>query len=133
MRRRWAILGLCFAALVVFLAKMLLPRLWSSDESRYSRKVEENLFSLGMERLNCTIAESFSLHEGDTIDVSVVRISGELSISIAQKDRKPIYEGKNPELDSFRITVPEDGDYLLSVSGKQAEGSISFQINRTED
>lgn len=116
-----------------FLALGILPRIWPSNDSRYSRKVEEDFFSLGMERLNCTIEEPFSLKEGDSIDVTVVRVSGELSISIGEKDREPIYEGKNPELSSFRVSIPEDGDYLLSVSGKQAEGSISFQIARTSN
>ena len=100
--------------------------------SRYSRRVEEDAFSLDMERLNCTIVEPFPLNKGDTIDVSIVRVSGELMISIGEKGTAPIYEGKAQELNYFRVTVPESGDYLLSVSGKQAEGSICFQINRTE-
>ena len=86
-----------------------------------------------MEQLNCTIKEPFSLKKGDTIDVNVVQISGELSVSIGKENEKPIYEGRNPELNSFRVTIPEGGDYFLSVSGKQAEGSLSFQINSAPD
>ena len=105
----------------------------------YNRQVDfrqefiENFFSLDMERLNCTIREPFSLKKGDTIDVNMVQISGELSISIGQENQEPIYEGRNPELSSFRVTIPEDGNYSLSVSGKQAERSISFQINTSSD
>lgn len=117
------------AVLVVLLTAMLLPWLLPTQESRYTRRVEEDFFSLGMEPLNCTIAEPFTLQKGDTIDVSVDRISGELEITIGQENREPIYEGRNPQLGSFRVTVPEDGDYLLSVTGKQAQGNISFQIN----
>lgn len=86
-----------------------------------------------MEQLNCTIKEPFSLKKGDTIDVNVVQISGELSVSIGKENEKPIYEGRNPELSSFRVTMPEDGKNSLSVSGNQAEGSISFQINTPSD
>ena len=121
----WILCGV----LVVLLTAMLLPRLLPSRESRYTRRVEEDFFSLGMEPLNCTIVEPFCLHEGDTIDVSVDRASGDLAITIGQESREPIYEGRNPQLGSFRVTVPEDGSYLLSVTGKQAQGSISFQIN----
>ena len=117
------------AVLVVLLTAMLLPWLLPTQESRYTRRVEEDFFSLGMEPLNCTIAELFRLHQGDTIDVSVDRASGDLAITIGQEDRQPIYEGRNPQLGSFRVTVPEDGGYLLSVTGKQAQGNISFQIN----
>ena len=118
--------------LVVLLTAMLLPWLLPTQESRYTRRVEEDFFSLGMEPLNCTIAELFRLHEGDTIDVSVDRASGDLAITIGQEDRQPIYEGRNPQLGSFRVTVPEDGGYLLSVTGKQAQGNISFQINAAD-
>ena len=117
------------AVLVVLLTAMLLPWLLPTQESRYTRRVEEDFFSLGMEPLNCTIAEPFTLQKGDTIDVNVDRVSGELEITIGQEDRQPIYEGRNPQLGSFRVTVPEDGGYLLSVTGKQAQGNISFQIN----
>ena len=120
------------AVLVVLLTAMLLPWLLPTQESRYTRRVEEDLFSLGMEPLNCTIAEFFRLHQGDTIDVSVDRASGDLAITIGQEDRQPIYEGRNPQLGSFRATVPEDGGYLLSVTGKQAQGNISFQINAAD-
>ena len=133
MKRKWAIGGLCSAALVLILLIGIVPGIWPSNGSRYSRRVEEDFFSLSMDRLNCTMEEPFSLHRGDTVDVRVVRISGELTISIGEKEREPVYEGRNPELRSFRVTIPEDGDYCLSVSGKQAEGSISFQINRTEN
>ena len=120
------------AVLVVLLTAMLLPWLLPTQESRYTRRVEEDFFSLGMEPLNCTIAEPFTLQKGDTIDVSVDRASGDLAITIGQEDQQPIYEGRNPQLGSFRVTVPEDGGYLLSVTGKQAQGNISFQINAAD-
>ena len=120
------------AVLVVLLTAMLLPWLLPTQESRYTRRVEEDFFSLGMEPLNCTIVEPFTLQKGNTIDVSVDRVSGELEITIGQEDRQPIYEGRNPQLGSFRVTVPEDGGYLLSVTGKQAQGNISFQINAAD-
>lgn len=133
MKRKWTIIGLCAAALVLFLALVFLPRILPSNGSRYSRKVEGDFFSLDMERLNYIIEEPFSLKEGDSVDVSIVRVSGELTISIGKKGFEPIYEGRNPELSSFRVTISENGDYYLSVSGKQAEGSISFQIDRSEN
>lgn len=105
----------------------------SSEGSRYSHRVEEDFFFLEMERLNCTIAETYSLHAGDTIQVELAQNAGELSISIGQENREPIYEGRNPALCSFQVTVPESGEYTFSVSGKHAEGTIFFQINPPYD
>ena len=133
MNRKWTIVGLCAAALVMFPALGFLPRILPSNGSRYSRKVEDDFFSPDMERLNRTIEKPFSLKEGDSVDVGIVRVSGELTISVGKKGFEPIYEGRNPELSSFRVTISEDGDYYLSVSGKHAEGSISFQIDRSEN
>ena len=91
------------------------------------------LFSLEMEQLNCTVEEPFSLNKGDVIDVSIAHVSGELALFIGERDREPIYEGNNPKLNYFRVTIPKEGEYLLSVSGKQAKGSISFQIDKAEN
>ena len=132
MTQKRNLLWILCAVLVVLLTAMLLPWLLPTQESRYTRRVEEDFFSLRMEPLNCTIAEPFTLQKGDTIDVSVDRASGDLAITIGQEDRQPIYEGRNPQLGSFRVTVPEDGGYLLSVTGKQAQGNISFQINAAD-
>ena len=126
-KSRRGIVLICTAGLLL-LALLLWPGIRSLGESRYSRRVEEDFFFLRLERLNTTIAEAFPLKAGDAIEVTITRISGELSVSIGQENREPIYTGRNPELGSFYVTVPEDGIYLLSVSGKQAEGSISFQI-----
>lgn len=132
MKRKRIIIGICCAASVLFLMAGILLLIRSSGGSLYSRRVEEDFFSLSMERLNCTIEEPFSLNRGDAVDVRIVRVSGELTVSIGEKDREPVYEGRNPGLNSFRVIIPEDGEYFLSVSGKQAEGSISFQIDRAE-
>ena len=128
MKRRVIWICLIVLVLAVFFVLVILPGFRQSNGSTYDRRVEDNLFSLEMKPLNAMLEETYSLHEGDTIDVSADLISGELSISIGQENREPVYEGKNSELGSFQVTIPEDGDYTISVSGEQAEGSISLQI-----
>lgn len=130
MRKNRRTVWLCAAVAVFFLALMIFSVILSSDGSRYSCRVEEDLFSLDMDSFSGTGAETFYLREGDSIDVSAVRISGELSIVIGQVGRQPVYEGNGRGPDSFRVTIQEDGNYLISVSGRHAEGSISFQIKR---
>ena len=84
MKRKWTIIGLCAAEMVLILAVVFLPRILPSNGSRYSRKVEEDFFSPDMERLNRTIEKPFSLKEGDSVDVSIVRVSCELFIFIGK-------------------------------------------------
>ena len=90
MKKKWAIIGICSAALILFLAFGILLKISPSNGSRYSRKVEENFFSLEMEQLNCTVEEPFSLNKGDVIDVSIAHVSGELALIIGERARKPI-------------------------------------------
>lgn len=128
MSKRQTILCVCLAAGILVAALVLRPVLWSPRSSIYSSKVDGNSYSVGMEPLNSTLSQPFSLRKGDAIDVSVAHISGEVTITIGQENQRPIYEGRNPDLGSFRVNIPEDGQYLLCVSGKQAEGSVSFAV-----
>lgn len=52
-------LGVWSAALALLLALLILPELRQSGGSRYTRKVDENSFALGMEQLNRTITAEY--------------------------------------------------------------------------
>lgn len=117
------------AAAALFLFVLVwMPRCFPFRKSECTRTVEETGFSLGFSPLNGSQSETFSLMEGDRIEVSLVRMSGRLSVSIGQAEKTPVYQGNDMELSSFQVSIPEDGDYLLTVTGKRAEGSVSFRI-----
>ena len=124
-----AIAGGAIALLV--LAVLFLPRLFGG--STFSRQAEADFFAIEMKPLSSALEESYRLRRGDAIEVSLARTDGEVSITIGQKGQTPIYEGRNPALDSFLVTVPEDGDYIITVTGKAARGSITFRILRTTE
>ena len=129
MKHKRNIVLICIAAVLFIFAMIISVNEISRDDSVYSRRVEEDLFLLEMESLNCTVEETFYLQKGDTIDVSAAGISGELSCYIGRENNTSIYEGRSPMPGAFRITVPEDGDYIISVTGRNAKGNISFRIN----
>ena len=119
---------------VLFTATCIdLPRVWSNTESRCTVKVEDDLFSIGMESMNESRSESFQLEEGISIAVYVVHLDGELDIYITDSSGMVVYEGHNPEIGSFLVNITEDDRYTMTVEGKQAKGSISFQILRNEE
>ena len=96
MRRKRNIVLICIAAVLLISALIVLPNAISRYGSIYSRRVEEDLFLLEMESLNCTIEETFNLQKGDTIDVGAADISGELSCYIGRENNTSIYEGISP-------------------------------------
>lgn len=118
------------AALVM--AAVFLPPL-KNGGSTFSRQAEADFFAIEMKPLSSALEESYRLRRGDAIEVSLTRTGGEVSIAIGQKGQTPIYEGRNPALTSFLVTVPEDGDYIITVTGKEARGSITFRILRTTE
>lgn len=110
--------------LVLFFSPMLIKK-----GSQFSKRVDNDCFSMGFYPLNSSETEVFELQKDNVIDVSLVVVKGSLDIDIGQEGKDPIYEGHCVELDSFQVTVPEDGTYFITVSGQKAEGSISFQIH----
>lgn len=71
----------------------------------------------------------FTLKAGDEIAVTIDRVDGRFDITIGQAGQKLIYTGNDVISGSFTVTVPEDGKYEISVSGKNAKGSVSFKID----
>lgn len=118
------------AALALGLA-LLVPGVLHRLQSRFSRTLDADQFFLDMKPLNTTLTETFSLHAGDSVTVEISRLSGDLSLSIGQRNCAPIYEGRNPDLASFQVSIPEDGEYLFTLTGAHAQGSVSFRMNRT--
>lgn len=113
----------------IFTGQILVHRYHMRTESIFSRRTEENFYSLGLEILNTTLTETYSLEKGDSILVSMVQIDGDLSIRIGMKGQKPVYEGNGQGLGDFTVNIQETGDYEISVTGKRAQGSLSFSMN----
>lgn len=96
-------------------------------QSKFSRQVDDNRFFVEFYPLNGELTESFSLREGDVIEVCIIRNKGQLQIVIGQQGQAPIYEGSDFS-GSFQVNIPEDGCYEITVSGKKADGSTDFKM-----
>ena len=83
--------------------------------------------------MNESRSESFYLEEGMSVAIYVVHLDGELDIYITDSKGTSVYEGHNPEIGSFMVNITEDDRYTMTTEGKQAKGSISFQILRDEE
>ena len=134
MKKSTRIAVICIEALLLIcLLWVVVLKLWSDTESRCTVKVEDDLFSIGMESMNESRSESFQLEEGISVAVYVVHLDGELDIYITDSSGTVVYEGHNPEIGNFLVNITEDDRYTMTVEGKRAKGSISFQILRNEE
>lgn len=110
-----ALLGLCLVSCTY-------------EGSFYKKTVADDSYVLELQGLNDTLTEEYVLCKGDTISVEVGGLSGELELVIGRENAEPIYEGSNITIPSFELTVPEDGAYLFTVTGRSAVGHLSFYI-----
>ena len=127
MKKRVAMIAL---AVICLTAGILLGNAWVGmrSSSVYTSIRNEDSYLLEFHPLNMEHAETYQLAEGSSIRVDIVRTAGRLAVSIGQEGQKAIYSGNNAESASFTVLVPETGTYVLTVSGRQAEGSVKFTL-----
>ena len=131
MKKIWRIALYALAALLVALGVLVLTGAIGPGKSDVTVTREDELFSLGMSYMSGEQSATFALSEGDAIEVTVVHISGDLRLHIACGE-DVIYEGHNPEMGDFRVNILKDGEYTITVTGRRADGSVSFEMLRAE-
>ncbi len=91
-----------------------------------SRTGNDQQFIMDYSIFNTTDSQVLKLEKGDIVDVDVVSDSGKIDIEVKKTGEKALYEGKDVQTASFQLTIPDSGDYKITVKGRKARGSISF-------
>lgn len=74
-------------------------------------------------------SQDLVVEEGDTIHAEIIVEGGSLSFKIQRDDEVPVYEGVDVSVsDEFDLEIEESGTYTVTVTGKKAEGSVSFTV-----
>lgn len=76
--------------------------------------------------LNTTKIHEMELKAGTEMDVVLSNKAGELDVLVTDGQGNPLYEGNNVGAEIFSITIPADGNYHFSITGVEAQGSVSF-------
>ena len=92
-------------------------------------------FSLRFDIMNTDDAETLSLREGDGLRAAWNIESGSVDILIGAAGAEPLYRadgrGKG-DAANFELTVPSAGEYVISVSAREAKGWMEFETVRHE-
>lgn len=80
--------------------------------------------------LNKTDSQNLIITKGDTIHTTIIVESGSLSFKIQKDDELvPVYEGKDVSFSNeFDVEIEESGTYIVTVTGENAKGNVSFII-----
>lgn len=123
-RRIWGI----FALLIL----CVLLGMGCENDTIYSRTRSSDKYYLHLKPLNDTMEETYSLNAGDAIAVTVEVESGRLDILIARKDGEVVYRGNEVQSGEFVLAITETGQYIISVTGEQGRGKLTFEMQRGE-
>ncbi len=76
---------------------------------------------------NGTDLQDSELKAGDRVHAEIVCEGGKLSFKIQKGKDEPVYESDGVFFShAFDVEIEEDGIYTVTVTGKNAKGSVSF-------
>ena len=120
------------SALLLTVTVLMLCFCGCSGNSEFSSVKDAESWTVEVYPLCTKLEEQFTLKSGGRIAVDPNISSGSMKIKIAKQNSEPIYEGNAETAAYFEVTVGKDGAYIISLDGKNAEGSISFRIKTEE-
>ena len=97
-----------------------------------SRTGNENQLMMQYKVFNTTDTQEFELAAGDIVNFEVVSKSGSIDILLQKGEEEPVYEGTDILTSTFQVDINDSGRYILSVTGKNAKGSISVTKEMSE-
>ena len=98
------------------------------DFNRVRRTGNDSRLIMDYTLFNMTDSQDLVMKAGETIHAELVVKSGTLSVQIQTENGEVVYEDSDIKTSgSFNVAVKENGIYTVTVTGKMAEGSVSFQ------
>lgn len=91
-----------------------------------NRTGNENQFIMEYRIFNGSDSQILELEKNDILDIEIVNESGNISVLIEKEDQEVIYSEDKVKNKSFQITIHEDGQYKVTVTGENAKGSVYF-------
>lgn len=118
--RKWMV---CASAILLCVAAALLC--YRNAPVFQGEKVKtSDAYALDIRRMNGTDSHLLLLSRGDSLHVHFETSHGRLPLRISEENGAELYSGDGELCTDFDLTVPNDGSYTITVTGKDAAGSI---------
>ena len=92
-----------------------------------SKTGDADHFDVDFSILNSTCSHELEMKAGESLEVSVERKAGKISLLIQQGEDQPVYDGvltPSSKTDSFVVEIEKSGKYKISITGDEAEGHV---------
>ncbi len=70
---------------------------------------------------------------GGPQELKVTMDDGSLFKVVISREGKPVYEGEIVYTGNLKANIPEDGAYIMTVSGEYASGSLYYDADREKE
>lgn len=118
----------CAVAFIGILLSAMILTACKEPEFDGSRTGNDSRLIMDYTLFNMTDSQDLVMKAGETIHAELVVKSGTLSVQIQTENGEVVYEDSDIKTSgSFNVAVKENGIYTVTVTGKMAEGSVSFQ------
>ena len=114
--------GICLLAVLFF----LLTGCGTGSVFDGSRITNASEFQMEYSILDREETAELELKAGDQLQVTLSHTKGTVDVTVGLKGKEPIYRGNGQQNARFILEIAETGNYHISISGHQAEGTVSF-------
>jgi hypothetical protein len=115
-----------FALLVTALIVLLTAASCGKADFVGNEQANYDRWTVEYSTLNTTKTHEMELKAGTEMDVVLSNQTGALDVLVTDGEGNPLYKGNNMGAEIFSITIPADGNYHFSITGVEAQGSVSF-------
>ncbi len=91
-----------------------------------SRVKTADVYTLDIQEMNGTDSHTLTLQAGNVLHIELEPAQGELQLEI-RSSGVCLYSGNGSLCSAFDLTVPQDGEYTVSVAAKQAAGRVDVR------
>lgn len=98
-----------------------------------SRTGNESQLIMQYKILNTTTSQELELTEGDIVLFDIVSQAGSIDIFLQKSEEEPIYKEHDIPTSVFQVEITDSGTYIVSVTGKNAKGSINILKENKEE
>ena len=129
---RKRIIFLAVLLILLFAAVIVVFWMQNRGKTNYSATKIEAGYQVDFSWWTGADRHTLLLEKGDVLAVEWSLERGQIGVAIGKPDQKPIYaandvSAKDTPETFFTVTVPEAGEYIIGVFGKNATANISIK------
>lgn len=118
-----------------FLVVVLFADMWTKSTGWFKgdRQKNPDSYTLSITSMNGKDSHTIHASKGQKLVIQYNITSGGLSFTVGKKNQAPLYEEKQVKEAKMTFTIPENGDYIITVRARRAKGEFRAYISQDKN